>query len=110
MSLMSAKRPELKKKQKNITSPVRAKVVEAMKNSIPVHTQNLHVFGCERHWTFLCVHVHVYTSEEAGFSTHTHTHTHTGHQSAVNFRLSRGTATKSIIEVMNVLLGTGISV
>lgn len=54
---------------------------------------------------FFCV--HVYASEEAGFF---YARTHTGHQSAVNFRLSRGTATKSIIEVMNVLLGTGISV
>lgn len=43
-------------------------------------------------------------SERAGF------HAGSGHQSAVNFRSSRGTATKSIIEVMNVLLGTGISV
>lgn len=56
---------------------------------------------------FFCVRVHVYASEEAGFF---YAHTHTGHQSAVNFRLSRGTATKSIIEVMNALLGTGISV
>lgn len=36
--------------------------------------------------------------------------THTGHQSAVNFRLSMGAATKSIIEVMNAPLRMGISV
>lgn len=96
------------KKKNNITSPERAEVVEAMKNSIPVHTQNLHAFGCERHWTFLlCACACVC---ERGGRFFLRAHTHTGHQSAVNFRLSRGTATKSIIEVMNALLGTGISV
>ena len=52
----------------------------------------------------LFVRTRVFVCVCAGFRAHT------GHQSAVNFRLSRGTATKSIIEVMNVLLGTGISV
>lgn len=41
--------------------------------------------------------------------THSLSHTHTGHRSAVNFRLSGRTATKSIIEVTNARPGAGVS-
>lgn len=76
------------------------RVVEAMKNVAFTYPEHLHAFVREQNWTRTCVCVCVCSG--AGF-------THTGHWSAVNFRPSRGTATKSIIGLTNVLLGIGIS-
>ena len=102
-----------KKKKHHPMSPKCKRVVEAMKNMAFIYPKHLQVFVCVQNWVFLCVHGYVCVcvcmcvcvSECEQVLC-----TRAGHQRAVNFRPSRGTATKSITDVMNVLLGTGISV
>lgn len=89
-------------------SPQWRSVVAAAENMEFMYPKHLCVFGYVRNWPFfVCAWggERDKESERAAFTC-----THAGHQSAVNFRPSRGTATKSIIEVMNVLLSMGISV
>lgn len=70
-------------------------------------THSLHFFVYKQNCALLysCTYMCVCVNERVVFMR-----THTGHQSAVNFRLSMGAATKSIIEVMNAPLRMGISV
>lgn len=68
-------------------------------------THSLHFFVYKQNCALLCSCTYVCVNERVVFMR-----THTGHQSAVNFRLSMGAATKSIIEVMNAPLWMGISV
>lgn len=70
-------------------------------------THSLHFFVYKQNCALLCSCTYVCVCEWEGCL---YAHTHTGHQSAVNFRLSMGAATKSIIEVMNAPLRMGISV